>query len=333
MIHYKILKEGEIDQALFRWFFRRQVVNACWRRENGQWLIKDDPFIDDWSEADYQFLVQCLKHTASAGGFVCGGFCDGRLKGFVSVEPGIFGGEHRYLDLSSIHVSADMRGNGIGKALFSAAKAWAREQGAKKLYISAHSAVESQVFYKAMGCVEAKLYQMAHVEKEPFDCQLECELPEIVLRNIKKEEFDRLLPLFPGDEACWQKFRQVRLAQFDAKEVDIYVLETAEGFVGEISVNYVSHELSSETIPNRRVYLETFRLAENYQGVGFGQKLLHFALAELEGRGFTEFTIGVEEDNDVAKHIYGKLGFTEPIDQGHGSEFDPCEYTLYLRKI
>ena len=62
---------------------------------------------------------------------------------------------------------------GIGKQLFQMASTWAREKGAKKLYISAHSSIESQAFYKAMGCVEALEYNKEHVEKEPCDCQLE----------------------------------------------------------------------------------------------------------------------------------------------------------------
>lgn len=49
--------------------------------------------------------------------------------------------------------------------------------------------------------------------------------------------------------------------------------------------------------------------------------------------GYTEFTIGVENDNEIAKHIYFKLGFTNAIDKGHGDEFDPSEYTLYLKDI
>ena len=77
------------------------------------------------------------------------------------------------MDLAAIHVSQDMRNSGSGKALFLTAKQWAKEKGAKKLYISAHSAVESQAFYKKMGCVEAKVYHPKHVEEEPFDCQLE----------------------------------------------------------------------------------------------------------------------------------------------------------------
>ena len=66
-----------------------------------------------------------------------------------------------------------MRGTGIGKKLFNAAKDWANKHGAKKLYISAHSAVETQAFYKAMGCTEAQVYNQKHTEAEPFDCQLE----------------------------------------------------------------------------------------------------------------------------------------------------------------
>ncbi len=60
--------------------------------------------------------------------------------------------------------------------LFMRAKEWAKENGANKLYISAHSAVESQLFYKAMGCTEAQVYNQEHVKAEPYDCQLECKL-------------------------------------------------------------------------------------------------------------------------------------------------------------
>lgn len=177
-MEYRELKLDEINLELFSHFIRRQVVGDCWRRENGQWVIRPDPFIDDWSEEDYIFLVKYLRHTAESGGFVYGAFSDGRLKGFASVEAELFGGENRYLDLTSIHVSEDMRGSGIGRILFTAASGWARDHGAGKLYISSHSAVESQAFYKAMGCVDALEYNKAHVEAEPFDRQLEYELPK-----------------------------------------------------------------------------------------------------------------------------------------------------------
>lgn len=172
-VSYRKISCEEIDRALFRQFIRRQKVTDCRRKEKGEWVIRQDPFIDDWSEEDYKVLVSCLKNTAETDGFVYGAFCNEVLKGFVSVEAGVFGAQHGYLDLSSIHVSEDMRGRGIGKALFKAAAEWAAKRGARKLYISAHSAVETQAFYQAMGCVEAELYHQEHVEREPYDCQLE----------------------------------------------------------------------------------------------------------------------------------------------------------------
>ncbi len=176
MIEYRNINLNEINRNLFNKFIRHQIVNDCWRRINNEWIIKSDPFIDDWSEKDYEILISCLKNTVSTGGFVFGAFNNDVLKGFVSVEPKLFNKEQKYLDLSSIHVSEDMRGHGIGKKLFNYAKEWARNKGACKLYISAHSAVESQAFYKAMGCVEAQVYNQQHVELEPYDCQLECTL-------------------------------------------------------------------------------------------------------------------------------------------------------------
>lgn len=173
IMEYRQLAVEEINRELFRHFIRRQVVVKCLRRENSEWIVKDDPFIDDWSEEDYCTLVYCLRNTVATGGFVCGAFLNNKLKGFISVEAQLFGGENRYLDLSSIHVSADLRRSGIGRMLFSAAKEWAKKNGARKLYISSHPAVESQAFYRAMGCVEAAEYDMRHVTAEPYDCQLE----------------------------------------------------------------------------------------------------------------------------------------------------------------
>lgn len=176
MIQYRTLCADELCRELFRSFIRHQTVTKCWRRENGAWVIRDDPFVDDWSEADRQTLVSCLKDTVATGGVVYAAFVDGLLKGFASVEPGLFGGGLGYMDLSSIHVSEDLRGTGIGAELFRRAKEWAKDHGAKRLYISAHSAVESQAFYQKMGCVDAESCHPAHVQAEPFDRQLECVL-------------------------------------------------------------------------------------------------------------------------------------------------------------
>lgn len=176
MIQYRTLGKSEIEPELFDHFIRHQVVTRCWRKVNGAWVIQDAPFVDDWTEKEYRELVRCLKRTVSTGGFVYGAFRNDVLKGFVSAEAGFLDGPCKYVDLSCIHVSEDCRRQGIGKALFLAAKQWAKCQGGEALYISAHCAVESQAFYRSMGCVDARKYNPEHVRLEPWDRQLECPL-------------------------------------------------------------------------------------------------------------------------------------------------------------
>lgn len=176
MILYRELCLEEITRELLSDFQRKQIVTQCWRKIDGEWLIKDIFFVDDWTELEYAELIDCLRKTILTNGLVIGAFLDGRLKGFASVESMLSGKYRQYIDLSSIYISQDMRRKGVGKELFRRAKAYAKKQGAEKLYISAHSAVESQAFYRAMGCVEAEEYSSEHVKQEPCDCQLECRL-------------------------------------------------------------------------------------------------------------------------------------------------------------
>ncbi|MCB2291546.1 GNAT family N-acetyltransferase [Clostridium sp. CS001] len=175
-IRYKELKKSEIDVPLFASFNRYQDVKKCWRKENGKWVLKDIAFTEQWSSDEYEYLVNCLRNTIDTGGVVLGAFNNNILVGFVSVESQLFGLQKEYLQLSSIHTSYESRGMGIGKNLFSLVCKKAKEMGAQKLYISAHSSQESQAFYKTLGCVEAMEYSDRLVVKEPCDCQLEYKL-------------------------------------------------------------------------------------------------------------------------------------------------------------
>ena len=70
-------------------------------------------FLDQWSESDYHFLTDCLRNTIRQGGVVYGAFLAGQLKGFVSVEGPPMGSRGQYRDLTSLHVSEELRGRGI----------------------------------------------------------------------------------------------------------------------------------------------------------------------------------------------------------------------------
>lgn len=172
-IDYKELNDAEINVALFSSFDRYQEVKKCWRKENGQWILKNIAFTEQWDSDEYKYLVKCLKNTIKTGGTVFGAFHNNVLVGFTSIESEFFGLEKKYLQLSCIHTSYENRGKGIGKNLFSIACIKAKEMGAQNLYISAHSSEESQAFYKTMGCVEAEEYNSKLVAEEPCDCQLE----------------------------------------------------------------------------------------------------------------------------------------------------------------
>ena len=61
-IVYRPLAAEEIDRELFAHFIRKQVVSDCRRKADGAWIIVNAPFIDDWNESDYEFLVRVRRH-------------------------------------------------------------------------------------------------------------------------------------------------------------------------------------------------------------------------------------------------------------------------------
>ena len=152
-------------------------------------------------------------------------------------------------------------------------------------------------------------------------------------RKLRKEEFDKLRHSFNDTDELWDKYKEMRMKQYEENDVDVYIVELNNQVVGEVTINYSSHDLPTEAIPNQRVYVQAFRIEPAYQGYGLGQKLMDYTLLDLEKKGITEFTIGVEDDNEVAKHIYFKYGFTEEIDHGKGDIFDPTDYTLYMKSV
>ena len=137
--------------------------------------------------------------------------------------------------------------------------------------------------------------------------------------RVNAEDIRDLEALFPKD-------LESRIQQVRAGAIDVYYVEFDGRPVGRIIANYMDQHLDGETIPGRRACFSHFILFKEHRNKGMGGELLAFALQDLRVRGYTEFTVGVEADNHIAKHLYEKAGFTERI--GHGSV--PCEYDLYL---
>ena len=154
-------------------FVRHQVVSECWRNVDGEWKLLPIAFTEDWG------LDKCRKEAADIFqradrdliSFVA--FQNAKVIGFITVNTRAMCSRKQYFQLESFQVSEPYRGQGIGKALFSKACAAAKEMGAQKLYISAHSSKESQAAYSALGCVHAQEIIPCIADVEPYDVQME----------------------------------------------------------------------------------------------------------------------------------------------------------------
>lgn len=150
------------------------------------------------------------------------------------------------------------------------------------------------------------------------------------VRTISADELNLLFQLFGynnPDEMIAENTRDIN----DCK-IDIFGLFQENRLIGEIHAAYI-HDDERFAIRNKRAYLFAFRIHKYFQGKGYGQFLMNEVISKLAEKGYSEFTIGVEDDNGTAIHIYSKLGFTQFI--GRMSEEyqgDSYEYSLYLKE-
>ncbi len=116
-------------------------------------------------------------------------------------------------------------------------------------------------------------------------------------------------------------------------EIDIFGLFFDEELIGELRVMY-SNPDERFAQKGKRAYLYAFRIHENHQGEGLGKYLLKYVVDNLSQYGYTEFTVGVEDDNERAKHIYSSFGFNKIIariqEEYQGEKY---EYNLYLKSL
>lgn len=172
-IQYKLLLMEDIDFAFFKSFNRFQETTQVWFFEDNLLKVKDDYFIDEWNDGKKIEVIQSLHNCLHTGGAVIGAFFKSELAGFANVENVFFGSQKQYIELPFIHVSKEYRQQGIGKGLFTLCCEMAKRLGAQKLYIAAHPSIESQHYYRSLGCMPALEINEKIFQKEPLDIQLE----------------------------------------------------------------------------------------------------------------------------------------------------------------
>ena len=150
------------------------------------------------------------------------------------------------------------------------------------------------------------------------------------VKKLKVHELDVLTELF--------KYNDVEEMIFKCSQeikngiIDIFVLYDKGILVGELRTKYESND-ENFAMHGKRAYMYAFRVREGVQNKGYGTYLFKKVLAILEANGYSEFTIGVEDDNLKALHMYKKMGFHQFLLRKHEEyQGDEYEYNLYLRK-
>lgn len=183
MIKYSIVHPNKIKTGILKGYQRYTETHRVKYVEKGELLEKDIYFVDEWDETELRKIEEYMKEPVNRTILAKEG---SKVVGFAVLDIRIFEG---YMNMPYIHADNRFRGLGIGTNLMLYVSKLAKENGAEKLYISAHPAIEAQAYYEKMGCVLAEKINQVLYELEPYDIQLERSLDyvDIMMRKIEYE--------------------------------------------------------------------------------------------------------------------------------------------------
>lgn len=172
-INYRLLNEHNFNMNSLDNFKRYQEVYECWRYTDNGYSLLPVKYTEDWNLLELRELSARIIEGIKNGNVALGAFLNDEVIGFAYIDKTPFGSKNQYIDLAEFYISTPYRNQGIGKILFNMAAQKAKQLGASKLYISAHSAKESISAYRSYGCTFAEEINETLSNKEPFDLQLE----------------------------------------------------------------------------------------------------------------------------------------------------------------
>jgi predicted N-acetyltransferase YhbS len=169
------LRREEIDQV---WAIdRSEVIHHVYYCKSGTLVLKPEYYeVDGWPPGEAEKYTPLLIDCFARSGWFYGLFDDAKLIGAAILDGRFIGRKQDQLQLTFLHVSKAYRQQGLGKRLFTLAKAKARERGAKRLYISATPSENTIDFYRRLGCVVTQEVEAELFALEPKDIHLECEV-------------------------------------------------------------------------------------------------------------------------------------------------------------
>ena len=156
-------------------------------------------------------------------------------------------------------------------------------------------------------------------------------MKDFCVRPLTVDELPLLTKLFHYKDV--QAMINETAQSIEQGKIDIFGLFKGAKLIGELHVMYQGEE-EDKVIPGKRAYLYAFRVHKSHQGKGLGKYLVSQVIDCLAQKGYSELTIGVEDDNTRAIHIYQQFGFDELIARKY-EEYEGYgyEYNLYLKRL
>lgn len=298
-----------------------QQVEKCWRMVDGNYKLVPVCYVEELNLQERRKMALKLIREFNLNSVVFMAMLCDSIVGFVLLNCELFGSTKQYIDLSEFYISKPYRRLGIGEKLFNFSCAEAKILGATKIYISAHSAEESIAAYKKYGCVFAKEADLTHVEKEPYDLQLEYDLSLRIYEINDKEKHLNLFLL--ADE-------QLEMVKKYLYNSTTYVIEDC-GVKGEITI---------QDIGNGVLEIKNLAILPEFQRCGYGKKLIEFICAEYKnkysilqvGTGDSPLTVPFYQKNGFEKSHIIKNFFIDNYDHPIIEDGVRLKDMIYLRK-
>lgn len=172
MIEIRNLAEKELPNI---WTIdRREVIDNIYYFRDGKLVLEPEHYdMQGWPLGEPEHYAPWLKDCFQRGGFFWSAFEGDTLVGVAVLESKFIGSKKDTLQLKFLHVSHNIRKQGLGCKLFEIAAEQAKSMDATKMYISATPSENTVHFYLHMGCRLAEEINPELFALEPEDIHLE----------------------------------------------------------------------------------------------------------------------------------------------------------------
>lgn len=266
-----------------------QTVTHCWRKIGDVYKLLPINYNEALDLNGRRRFAERIAGCINSGEAAFAALYKGEIAGIALLSGKLFGGANRYADLKEFYVSEPCRRRGIGKMLFDEVCQEAKNFGALKIYISAHSAEESIAAYSKYGCVLAEHPDEAHILKEPCDLQLEFKLGPRIYEVADKLNYLPLLLLADEQEEMIDRYLSGGI---------MYVIDDC-GVKGEAVISDVG---------GGTLEIKNLAVLPQYRRCGYGKRLIDF-ICEKYGQSYSILQVGTGE-SPLTVPFYEKCGFT-----------------------